>query len=227
MSTRPLKILVVSDEVLPSIYSQQIVENHGDVDFVIGCGDLPFYYLEYITTMLRKPVAYVYGNHDNPVSMSDGRVARAPEGCIKLEGRSRELEGLLIVGFGGSMRYQPRAEHQYTEADMRGRVISLIPTLIYNRIVHGRFMDIFVAHSPPYGIHDGEDLPHRGFKVFLWLMRVFKPRYMIHGHKHIYRRDTVRVTSYHETTVVNVYPSRILIWPPESAPEGFFDHSDS
>ena len=49
----------------------------------------------------------------------------------------------------------------------------------------------------PYRIHDGEDQCHRGFRSFLGLMDRHAPRYLIHGHRHIYRllpfghRDTI------------------------------------
>jgi hypothetical protein len=33
---------------------------------------------------------------------------------------------------------------------------------------------------------------------------------MLHGHIHLYRRDEVVETRYHETTVMNIYPYRIL-----------------
>jgi Icc-related predicted phosphoesterase len=44
-------------------------------------------------------------------------------------------------------------------------------------------------------------------------MRVFKPRFLLHGHIHLYRRDTVRHTKVGETEVINVYPYRILDIP--------------
>jgi Icc-related predicted phosphoesterase len=60
------------------------------------------------------------------------------------------------------------------------------------------------------GIHDKTDLPHTGFKVFLTLLKMFKPRYMLHGHIHLYRNDTVKETVFEETTILNIYPNKIL-----------------
>nr|MBN1230111.1 metallophosphoesterase family protein [Anaerolineae bacterium] len=207
-----MKILTVSDKVSKAIYSSQIVENFSDIDLVIGCGDLPYYYLEYIVTMLPVPVAYVFGNHDGEQAMADGRTIDRPEGCISLEGQVVNINGLLIGGLGGSIRYSPRAKHQYTEAEMRARVVALLPQLIANRIRYGRMLDILVTHSPPLGIHDGDDLPHKGFKSFLTLLRYAQPRIHLHGHKHVYRRDINHDTIFHNTTVVNVYPSRVIKW---------------
>lgn len=207
-----MKILALSDKVVNAIYSSQVTEMYGDADLVVGCGDLPYYYLEYIVTMLMVPVVYVHGNHDKPQHMADGRVVTAPEGCISVEDRVVEVNGLLVAGLGGSMRYRPRSPFQYSEAEMTWRVLRLVPKLLWNRLRHGRFVDIFVTHSPPYGVHDGGDLPHRGFRGFIIFLRLFKPRYMLHGHKHVYRRDTATNTRVHHTAVVNVYPNRVIDW---------------
>ena len=58
-----MKILAVSDIVMERIYSPKIRSLFPDVDLVIGCGDLPQNYLEYILTVLDKPAYYVNGNH--------------------------------------------------------------------------------------------------------------------------------------------------------------------
>jgi uncharacterized protein len=207
-----MRILALSDRVVDPVYSPQVRDIYGDVDIVVGCGDLPFSYLEYVVTMLSIPVVYVFGNHDNVQHMYDGRRVIEPEGCISLEGRSEMIRGLLMAGLGGSMRYQPFANNQYTDADMRLRITQLMPQLLANKVKHGRYLDILVAHSPPLGIHDGEDLTHTGFKSFLTFMRYFKPRYLLHGHTHLYRRDTVSCTWYRNTEVVNVYPNRLIEW---------------
>ncbi len=207
-----MKILAMSDLVVKAIYSPYLSEQYGDVDLVIGCGDLPYYYLEYVATTLVAPVLYVYGNHDKVQYMSDGRITRHAEGCTNIDGRGGKFGDLLVAGLGGSMRYQPCAINQYTEMEMWARAANLIPWLLANKVRYGRYIDVLVTHSPPLGIHDGADLPHQGFKSFLTLMRYFKPRYLLHGHKHAYRRDTVSVTRYYETMVVNVYPSRVIEW---------------
>ncbi len=98
----------------------------------------------------------------------------------------------------------------YTESEMRANIGRLLPRLLRNRVKYGRYLDILVAHSPPFGIHDRPDLPHNGFKVFLSFLEWFKPRYLFHGHIHIYRQDTVRVSQFEETTIMNVYPYQFI-----------------
>ncbi len=204
-----MKILAVSDQVVHAVYSGQIAERFGDVDMAISCGDLPYSYLEYIVTMLGVPCLYVHGNHDHPEYLSSGRVLTRPGGWIDLDGCSCEQNGVLLAGLEGSIRYKPEAAYQYTERQMAWKAWSLVPALLLNRITHGRYLDILVTHSPPQGIHDGDDLAHRGFETFLGFMDAFKPRYLLHGHKHVYGTERTRST-YAETEVVNVYPYRVI-----------------
>lgn len=45
-----MKILAVSDRVLDKLYSSQVSQSFPDIDLLIGCGDLPFYYLDFLTS---------------------------------------------------------------------------------------------------------------------------------------------------------------------------------
>jgi len=206
-----MKILAVSDRVLDYLYNSNVREKVSGVELIIGCGDLPYYYLEFLVSALDLPLVYVHGNHDGgPQYATDRGQITGVQGGKDIHGRTVNIDGLLIAGLGGSMRYRPRAPHMYTEGEMRAQLARLVPKLLWNRQRHGRYLDILVAHSPPFGVHDREDLPHTGFKVFLTLMQLFKPRYLLHGHIHIYRQDIPRVTPYQQTTVINVYPYRLL-----------------
>ena len=206
-----MKVLAVSDLVVEGIYSAHIRERFGDVDMVLSCGDLPYSYLEYIVTMLDVPSFFVHGNHDGPEYTADGHTLTKPGGWVNLDGRTVETKGILLGGLEGSIRYKPRAPFQYTESEMAYKVWRLMPALLMNRVCHGRYIDIFITHSPPLGIHDGPDLPHRGFKALLGLMARFRPRYLLHGHKHIYGPEPWR-TRYLDTEVINVYPFRVIEW---------------
>jgi UDP-2,3-diacylglucosamine pyrophosphatase LpxH len=41
-------------------------------------------------------------------------------------------------------------------------------------------------------------------------MRVFKPKWLVHGHIHLYDLGDVRVSAYRETTVINAFGHWIL-----------------
>ena len=206
------KILTISDKVVESIYSPAIKQRFGDVDLVLACGDLRPNYLEFIVSMLDVPLLYVFGNHDQGVHTANGRFIHAPMGCTNVDKRVVEVKGLLIGGLEGSMRYSGQGSHQYTEQDMRWKALRMTPSLWWNRLRHGRFLDILITHAPPYGIHDGTDLCHTGFKTFLLMMSIYRLRYLIHGHVHVYGPHTVIRTTYHDTQVVNTYGYQVIDW---------------
>lgn len=206
-----MRILAVSDRVLDKLYSGQARHLFPDIDLIVGCGDLPFYYLDFLTSALDAPLVYVRGNHDGgPQFAADGRIWRDVRGGVDIHGRIVARKGLILAGLQGSMRYKAHAEYMYSESEMRVVVAQMVPRLLWNRQRFGRALDILVTHSPPFGIHDREDLPHTGFKVFLSFLRLFKPRYHLHGHIHIYRQDQITTTRHEETTVINVYPYKLL-----------------
>lgn len=204
-----MKVLAVSDKVVEGIYSSSIHERYDDVDLVLSCGDLPYSYLEYITSTLNVPCFFVHGNHDRPEHMANGCTLRKPGGWTNLDSRTVIAKDTILGGLEGSIRYKPEGEHQYTEQEMALKIWRMVPTLIMNRARYGRYLDILITHAPPFGIHDGEDFCHRGFKSLIWFMERFRPRYLLHGHKHIYKPEN-RQTRYLDTEVINVYPYHIV-----------------
>lgn len=205
-----MKILFVSDKVVERIYSPTIAERYKDVELIVGCGDLPYYYLEFILSMLNVPLVYVHGNHDPEQEyLSDGTAIKGPNGGVNLHCQTHRENELLLAGLEGSIRYKEGC-FQHTQREMWLNVFYLIPRFLINKLLYGRYIDILVAHSPPYGIHNGDDRIHIGFRSFLWLMKVFKPRYLIHGHRHVYNPAEVTETQYLETKVINIYPYKII-----------------
>ncbi len=205
----PVKILAISDDVSSAIYSPSIRERFGEVALVLSCGDLPYSYLEYIMSMLNAPCFFVHGNHDRDEHLASGHTLTRPDGWVNLDGRTAMARGILLAGLEGSFRYKPYAPYQYTEAEMSAKILRMTPALWMNRVRHGRYLDVLITHAPPFGIHDGDDLPHRGFKALLGFMARFRPRYLLHGHQHLYRQETYR-TCYLDTEIINVYPYRII-----------------
>ena len=202
-----MKILALSDSVDERVYSANIHQRYGEVDLVIGCGDLPIYYLEFVADALNRPVLYVRGNHDTEAELSsDGELRRIPRGCDPIDNRIVNHGNLIFLGLGGSMRYRPGAAQQYSETQMRLRIARLLPRLLITRVRHGRFVDVIVAHSPPHGIGDTSDPAHTGFKTFLTLMTWLKPRYFLHGHLDSWLVGRGRETQFRKTRVVNVNP---------------------
>jgi Icc-related predicted phosphoesterase len=202
-----MKVLSLSDVPVQLIYSSQIRRQFPDVDLVIACGDLPYAYQEFIISMLDVPLYFVRGNHDVPVEQVQHGTRTAPQGGVDLHRRIIKYRGLILAGVEGSLRYRA-GPYQYTQAEMWLNVISLVPGLLLNRLQHNRYLDVFVTHAPPRGIHDMNDLPHQGIDAFRWLIQVFKPAYFFHGHIHVYRPDTVTETFVEGTRVINTYGFR-------------------
>lgn len=206
-----MKVLAVSDRVLGHLYSTNVRKSYPNVELLIGCGDLPFYYLEFLISALDIPLLYVRGNHDtSPQYTIDGRTLRSVQGGTDLHAKVIEQNGWIIAGLEGSMRYRPNVPLMYSEGEMRWQVARLLPQLIWRRLRYGRAVDLFVTHSPPFGIHDRPDRAHTGFRVFRHIIRYLRPRYLLHGHVHVYRQNIPRETRVGQTTVINVYPYRVL-----------------
>lgn len=201
---RSLKILSISDVELDYLYSSQITTRFKDVDLIISCGDLSLYYLEYIITMLNRPLYYIFGNHTQ--TLEEGR--QNPHGGTNLHRRTcRDKSGLLLAGIEGSNRYN-YGPHQYSQSEMWGFALNLAVPLMFNRLFYGRYLDVLVTHAPPWKIHDMDDPPHRGIKAFNWLIKVFQPTIHLHGHIHVYRQDTITTTQIGKTRVINTYGFR-------------------
>ncbi len=206
-----MRILAISDKIDPALYNPAMREIVGAIDLLISCGDVPNYYIDFIASMLDVRSLMVNGNHAAGEEFRDRWDLDPPQRHpMDIDQRVVMEKGLLIAGLDGSIRYNRNPRFQYSQNEMWLKTLGLAPQLLWNRITHGRALDIVVTHSPPAGIHDGPDRPHQGFAAFLWLMRTFKPRYLLHGHKHVYRNDEVTMTQFGATAVVNVYPWRIL-----------------
>ena len=209
-----LKALTISDKVMPFIYSSTVRKRFADVDLVISCGDLviscgdlPYYYLEYIISMLNKPLFFVRGNHANVVEHGSYGQRTEPWGAIDLHRTVLNHNGLLIAGFEGSMRYN-KGNFQYTDSQMYSYIARLLPRLLLNRALYGRYLDVLVTHAPPRGIHDQPDRCHTGFAAFRWFLKHIRPRYMLHGHIHVYHSNTITHTTFDNTEVINCYGYR-------------------
>ncbi len=220
-----MKVLLISDVVLEHIYSNSIIERFKDIDFVISCGDLPNYYLEFIVSTLNKPLFYVMGNHNSTTFYRENLIDNSnykertirndqdtenlPQGCINLNQKIIEYKGLILMGLEGSMRYSS-GEYQYTDFEMSWKINKLRPRLLLNKIFKKKYLDILVTHSPPYKIHDNEDLCHRGFRSFVKFINVYKPKYLIHGHIHLYGLNKEWQTTVGSTKVINAYGYRVI-----------------
>jgi hypothetical protein len=222
--TKPVEVLAVSDEIDPRIHSASVSERLGHVALIIGCGDLPASYLEFLADALNRPVYYVLGNHAAELTRGGGRcTVREPMGAINLGGKViREPNtGLIMAGVPGSPRYGEGEPLQFSEWDIYWMMARMTPRLLWNRLRHGRALDLLVTHAPPRDINDREDQAHRGFKALRSFLHWFQPTLHLHGHVHLYDRSQEFSQRFEMTDVVNVFPYRVIEMPPVAvaAPE--------
>ena len=110
-----MKILLVSDMECPALWDHFRPERVEGVDLIISCGDLKRDYLEFLVTMVNRPVFYIPGNHDVRY------LTNPPEGCECIDDCVINYRGIRIGGLGGCLKYSDSA-YQYTEKEMAHRV---------------------------------------------------------------------------------------------------------
>lgn len=202
-----MKILAVSDEECAALWDHYVPGRLKEYDLILSCGDLKAEYLSFLVTMGRAPVLYVHGNHDT------GYDETPPEGCDCIDDQIVVYNGIRILGLGGCRRYHP-GKYQYTEAQMRRRIIKL-----RYRLWRMGGVDIVVTHAPPSGVGDAEDPAHRGFQALNQLLEQYRPKYLLHGHVHLrYGTDRTRVRQYQDTQVINVTERYTLELPDVEVP---------
>ncbi|NLC93791.1 MAG: metallophosphoesterase [Treponema sp.] len=230
-----MKILCVSDYVDPLIYNQNVMNNFSDIDIVLCAGDLPMDYVDFIVSVLNKPTFFIFGNHNLKEYSYYHKTEQKPytdqisnsglnhgHGAIYLGFKTYENRNitylssttnketpLLIAGASGSSKYN-KGLCQYTNTQMLFMLIGMIPRLFINKLKYGRYLDIFLTHTPPRHIHDKEDPCHIGFDCYNWFLQKFKPKYMVHGHIHLYDLREERISQYEDTTVVNAYAHCVI-----------------
>lgn len=234
-----MKILCVSDQIDPLVYSTQAKERFKDIDLILCAGDLPSDYIDFIVSTLNKQTYFIFGNHNlsefnyyhkqkkhtgaHP-TWQDERSELDMKGSfgaiyagfkalkekkLMVKGKNGKKRPLLIAGASGSKRYN-NGLNQYTDRQMFFKLLSLWPRLFLNKLLYGSYLDIFLTHAPPRHIHDKEDPCHQGFQPFNAFIKRFQPTFLIHGHIHLYDLNTPRVTKVGATTVVNAYSHTIL-----------------
>ena len=166
-----MRILAVADIKSKSLYDYYHPGKLSGFDLIISCGDLSADYLEYLVTMANCPLVYVHGNHDD-------KQKRQPLGCICADDKIIEVNGLRILGLGGSYKYRD-GKYMYTESQMENRIRRL-----WYRLHRKKGFDILLTHAPARHLNDLETISHRGFECFNKLIDKYQPKLFVHGHVH-------------------------------------------
>jgi len=76
-------------------------------------------------------------------------------------------------------------------------------------------VDIVVSHAPVRSIGDEENVTHRGFEAFQYVLKRYKPRYWAFGHVHLrYGGQKDRVYHSGETLLINACGRFLLDFEP-------------
>lgn len=202
-----MKILTLSDEECKALWDYYTPGKLKEYDLIISCGDLKASYLSFLVTMARCPLLYVPGNHDMRYSL------QPPEGCDCIDDGLVVYNGLRILGLGGCRRYNP-GPHQYTESEMRRRILRL-----KWKIWRLGGVDLVVTHAPAKGLGDSDDPAHWGFQALRDFLDKYHPKYLVHGHVHMsYGHNIPRVQEYNGTTIINAYERYVLEIPDPPCP---------
>jgi len=131
-----MRILTISDEIVLALYSPTLPARLGKIDLVLSCGDLPFYYIDFVSSVLGAPCYYVFGNHAQGLEHGYP-VAGLQMSGFDLDGRLICERGVLIAGLEGARRYNLTPRFQYTEMEMWLKIAALIPALLRARARYG------------------------------------------------------------------------------------------
>ena len=176
-----MKILILAD--MDDFHWSQ---GAGKADVLLSCGDVSDQViLEAAQEYDCKHLFAVKGNHDGNTPF--------PEPIVDLHLKVRKVENLLFGGMNGSWRYKPRGPFLYEQ----GEAEALVGTFPY--------VDVFLSHNSPRGLHDREDGIHHGFAALAAYIDRTRPKYMIHGHQHVEKESLCG-----DTMVVGVYGHRLL-----------------
>lgn len=199
-----VQVLAFSDRVTELLQGDDAKEKFQNVDLLLACGDIPYYYIENVMGNFGIPTFFVRGNHDKVEEYGAKGIRKKPMGAVNLDSRVINHNNILMAGFEGSFRYKV-GPFMYSQSEMWFKVINIVPKLIWNKLVYGRYLDIMISHAPPWGLYPKTDHVHQGFKAFNWLIRNFKPSYHFHGHVHIDRKTMESEHLLHQTKVLNTY----------------------
>jgi Icc-related predicted phosphoesterase len=203
-SSRPVRLLAVSDEVERAFDFETNRNALKPVDAILGAGDLKPEYLDFLANSFNVPLLHVLGNHDRGGGWEEEK-HHVPE---PMDGEWHQIAGLRIAGLSWPTDKREKAIHDDSAA---WRQVAAG----YLRL-RSRRPDVVVSHVPPSGLGDTpEDHYHRGFAAYRWLLEKLKPLLWVHGHTAF--AATVKWWMRHGTTTIVNATGAVLI---ELAPAG-------
>jgi uncharacterized protein len=183
-----MKILAIADRPPKKSIIQTVHEEK--IDLICTLGDLDFFDIKELKDVSNVPKIGVYGNH------CSGKYFKSL-GIKNMHLETYEFMGFTFGGFEGSLRYKQGEYIMYTQEEAESK--------LYNY----KYVDILLAHSPPYGINDDvKDDTHTGFIGLKNYIDIKQPKYFFHGHTYPDNPDAIIETG--ETKIIYVYQDKII-----------------
>ena len=210
---RPIRWLVVSDDVDPALGFEVNRDAIGSIDSVVGAGDLEPDYLGFLADAFCAPLAFVRGNHDRGGRWAASVEASAPHPLES--GRLHIVDGVPVIALEWpGLRHGDRLRHDRTAWVDVARVAA-------HQLGHHRGWDspvVVLSHAPPRGIGDREADPyHVGFGAYRWLLDRSRPPLWLHGHVPPASVEGWRV-EHDGSTVINATGAVLLQLDPPGRP---------
>ncbi|MDX1765319.1 MAG: hypothetical protein R3313_00035 [Candidatus Saccharimonadales bacterium] len=183
-----MKALVIADRN-PHINIAEVAAQQ-QAQLIITLGDLIREDLLSAIPVSNIPKIGVYGNHDSGNYM--------PEiGIMDMHLKTWDFGGYRFGGFQGCVRYKPAPDAiMYTQEEANQMMANFPP------------VDIFLAHCPPRGVNDEEEIAHQGFDALRTYVDRFQPRVLLHGHTYPTEENIVRNVG--NTRIEYVYKHRVV-----------------
>ena len=175
---RPVRWLVVSDDVDPALGFEINRDGLGPIDAIVGAGDLEPDYLCFLADAFGVPLMFVRGNHDRGGRWAESTAKLVPH---PLEtGRLHSVEGVPVIALEWpGLRHNDRQRHDGSAWVDVARVASRQAS----RLRRWDSPVVVLSHAPPRGVGDREaDAYHVGFDAYRWLLDRFRPPLWLHGH---------------------------------------------
>ena len=212
---RPYRILAVADEIDRSLESPATRAGLGPIDLVIGCGDLPVDYLQFVTDAFDVQLAYVRGNHDVGGAWATGDATRLHLPEPLADGHPWTDGAVTVIGFSGI----PRHGGSGLQVSSLSRWSAVLGAWLRAGRRRSDEPVLCISHVAPRGINDGPDRFHRGSWALRWLAQRLEPPLWLHGHTTLLTRHLEDRCIQHGRTLFYNTVGAVLVElvPPEQA----------
>lgn len=183
-----MKALVIADRG-PKLDIAQLAHKE-KVDIVITLGDLERHDLLSLKELTDVPKVGIYGNHCSGTYMEE-------LGIVNMHLQVAELNGVTFAGLQGCVRYKSAPDAIMYNQEEVWPMLKDMPRV-----------DVFLAHCPPRGVNDEEEVAHQGFDALRDYVERMQPRVLLHGHT--YPTEENMVHSLGSTQIVYVHKYRIV-----------------